>query len=280
MADDPLITIGHFARATGLTIKALRLYAESGVLEPDQVNESSGYRLYRASQVATGQLVRHLRQLGIPVAEVSEVLVALAGGADPAALLTERLRADEHQLAERRRLLRHLTQLLKGDTMSHHVTIREVSPGPALYRRGRVTQDQLAEFGRDAYAALYAAAGQGPLTLTGPAYMRYHGRMDDLNTTLEVDACLPFAGDRAQPRGLPESVDVLPASTYQLASTVLRGPETIYPQTLDGYDAVADWISRHGFHFAGPAMELYQSWHGETGHPDNVMEVGFPVTTY
>ncbi|WP_020673136.1 MerR family DNA-binding transcriptional regulator [Amycolatopsis nigrescens] len=48
MAEDPLISIGRFARVTGLMVKALRLYAEAGVLEPAQVDGASGYRFYRA----------------------------------------------------------------------------------------------------------------------------------------------------------------------------------------------------------------------------------------
>lgn len=54
MADDPLISIGQFAQATGLTVKALRLYAQGKVREPAHVDAASGYRFYRASQVTTG----------------------------------------------------------------------------------------------------------------------------------------------------------------------------------------------------------------------------------
>ena len=41
-----LVTIGRFAEAARLSQKALRLYAESGLLEPAWVDPGSGYRYY------------------------------------------------------------------------------------------------------------------------------------------------------------------------------------------------------------------------------------------
>jgi serine/threonine protein phosphatase PrpC len=45
------MSIGDFARATGLTAKALRLYDEMGLVRPAQVDEYSGYRYYRDDQL-------------------------------------------------------------------------------------------------------------------------------------------------------------------------------------------------------------------------------------
>ena len=38
------LTIGEFARATHLSVRTLRRYHESGLLEPATVDASSGYR--------------------------------------------------------------------------------------------------------------------------------------------------------------------------------------------------------------------------------------------
>ncbi|MCB5164515.1 hypothetical protein LG634_06655 [Streptomyces bambusae] len=53
-----------------------------------------------------------------------------------------------------------------------------------------------------AYQEMYAVAGRGPLTFTGPAFVRFHGVCDDENATL-VEACLPFWEGGAQPADLP-----------------------------------------------------------------------------
>ncbi|MCY1143410.1 MerR family transcriptional regulator [Actinoplanes sp. Pm04-4] len=68
-----LLTIGAFARAVGLTPKALRLYDELGVLTPAAVDAESGYRFYEPSQVAHARLVSRLREIGMPLAEIRDV---------------------------------------------------------------------------------------------------------------------------------------------------------------------------------------------------------------
>ena len=41
-----LMSIGRFSRRTGLTVKALRLYDEMGILRPAVVGLTSGFRYY------------------------------------------------------------------------------------------------------------------------------------------------------------------------------------------------------------------------------------------
>ncbi|MEU5781682.1 MerR family transcriptional regulator [Micromonospora lupini] len=68
-----LLTIGAFARAAGLTPKALRLYARVGVLAPAAVDPESGYRLYDPRQVPLARLVAQLRRIGMPLAQIRAV---------------------------------------------------------------------------------------------------------------------------------------------------------------------------------------------------------------
>jgi protein phosphatase len=58
------MSIGDFARATGLTAKALRLYDEMGLVRPAEVDEYSGYRYYRDDQLDRARLVARLRLIG------------------------------------------------------------------------------------------------------------------------------------------------------------------------------------------------------------------------
>lgn len=97
------------------------------------------------------------------------------------------------------------------------------------------------------------------------------------DTLTTVEACLPFWAKAAQPVDLPEGVEVLEVPETMFAGIILEGAETGYPQILSGYDTVADWIVAHGFAFAGPAYEIYRRWCGTFGHPDNRLEVGWPI---
>jgi PPM family protein phosphatase len=67
------LSIGAFAKACGLTQKALRLYGELGLLTPARVDPFSGYRWYEPEQLERARLVAWLRRLGMPLARIREV---------------------------------------------------------------------------------------------------------------------------------------------------------------------------------------------------------------
>lgn len=63
--------IGTFARIVGLTASALRFYDDAGILHPEHVDALTGYRYYSDSQVEPAQQLRQLRDIGMPLAEVT-----------------------------------------------------------------------------------------------------------------------------------------------------------------------------------------------------------------
>jgi DNA-binding transcriptional MerR regulator len=69
-----LLPIGAFSAATQLSPKALRLYAEHGILTPAKVDAETGYRYYRSDQVHQARLIRKLRELDMPLAALAEAL--------------------------------------------------------------------------------------------------------------------------------------------------------------------------------------------------------------
>jgi PPM family protein phosphatase len=68
-----LMSSGDFARASGLSRKALRLYDDLGLLRPARVDAGTGYRGYRPDQLQQARLVAWLRRLGMPLAEIRDV---------------------------------------------------------------------------------------------------------------------------------------------------------------------------------------------------------------
>ena len=93
----PLMTVGEFALATGLSAKALRFYDERGLLAPADVDVDSGYRRYAPAQIRTAAQIRVLRAAGLTVDDVRSVL------ADPASL-PARLETHAAELRRRRDL--------------------------------------------------------------------------------------------------------------------------------------------------------------------------------
>lgn len=68
------MSIGEFARRSRLSPKGLRLYDGLGLLSPARVDEHSGYRYYESAQLEQARLIATLRQVGVPLALVKELL--------------------------------------------------------------------------------------------------------------------------------------------------------------------------------------------------------------
>src|ERR1700735_3987605 len=83
-----LMTSGAFARASGLSRKALRLYEELGLLRPIRVDQASQYRLYAPAQLEQARLVAWLRRLGMPLAAIRSMstMPSEQASREPAAL--------------------------------------------------------------------------------------------------------------------------------------------------------------------------------------------------
>lgn len=108
-----LVNIGDFARATGLTPKALRLYDDLGLLLPAEVDASSGYRRYAPDQVERARLVASLRLVGMPLARIREVLDLPAARA--AAEVETYWRQVEADTASRRTMVSALVHGLRNE---------------------------------------------------------------------------------------------------------------------------------------------------------------------
>jgi DNA-binding transcriptional MerR regulator len=107
------LTIGRFARLTGLSIGALRHYDELDLLRPVEVDRWTGYRRYARDQVELGRAVARLRDLEVPLEEIRAVL----GTDDPAE--QRRRVADQAARVQARvdrqvRILHVLRQLSQG----------------------------------------------------------------------------------------------------------------------------------------------------------------------
>lgn len=99
------MTIGQLAARTGLSVRTLRFYADSGVL-PESGRTESGYRLFSPDSVARARLIRTLRELGVGLDDVRRVLGAEATLAEVAATHAGAIDAQIRSLRLQRAVLR------------------------------------------------------------------------------------------------------------------------------------------------------------------------------
>jgi DNA-binding transcriptional MerR regulator len=106
------MTIGEFARLTGLTPKALRHYDAIGLLPPAQVDPQTAYRVYEPHQVERARRIRRLRDLGLLLEDVRAVLDDPEQAAKRLGTYRREVEAD---LFRRQRILHHLFRMIEGD---------------------------------------------------------------------------------------------------------------------------------------------------------------------
>lgn len=105
--DEALISIGQFAGLTWLSPKALRLYQSQGLLEPAEIDPSSGYRYYSPSQIPIARRIGLLRRAGVSLAEIATFLE------EPTKDQIDEWQRDlDGEIAERRQLLDHVARTL------------------------------------------------------------------------------------------------------------------------------------------------------------------------
>jgi DNA-binding transcriptional MerR regulator len=121
--DNRRLTIGAYAAATQLTAKALRLYDEQGLLRPNATDPTTGYRYYRVEQVATGRLIRALREMSLSLAQVAQVLEAPSG--ERPVLLRRFLQDAEQRLARERSAYQSALMMLRPHTIAAISEIEE-----------------------------------------------------------------------------------------------------------------------------------------------------------
>jgi DNA-binding transcriptional MerR regulator len=119
-----MMSIGRFADATGLTVKALRHYDEIGLLIPARVDPDNGYRYYDPAQIEDAVTIRRLRALELPLGEIGALLAADGD------MLRARLAAHGYRVAEEVRdkhnLMIELGALVEGGGAEVAVTVADV----------------------------------------------------------------------------------------------------------------------------------------------------------
>ena len=150
---------GRFGALTQLSPKALRLYADQGLLVPDRIDPATGYRYYAISQAAT-ELIARLRRLGLPMARIARLL-ALDEMAR-AAELRAWLAAQADRLAEQSELVDAIVRRSADSDagLAGAVRVRDVPAAKLAYLQTHVDIDGLEPFAEHADATLRDALAQ------------------------------------------------------------------------------------------------------------------------
>lgn len=238
-AQGRLVSIGEFAAATQLTPKALRLYDEQRLLPPASIDANNGYRYYRADQVPVGRLIRTLRETGLSLAQIADVVNARGPRAE--AVLRELSQITDRRHAREKRALQLALVSLRAPPAASApaVTVANlpdttVSVWPfASDRQSFVERYRLAVArARDELAAARLAA-------SGPEWCALLEPLSDEEGRVEI--IIPVVTAGIVPPGI--TLRSWPACTCAMVALDARDR---HAADLSGLDALFDWLDRSG----------------------------------
>lgn len=219
--------------------------------------------------MARARLVGLLRQAGMPLARVREVV-----DLEPAAQRSAIARwwdGVEEDLRRRRDLVTALTVETEEDDV-YEVALREVREQTVLTAERRLTVDELEGFITAASGEIDAHLARSGAAAAGPLRVVYHGMVTE-DGDGPVEVVRPFTG-RVDPAGALR-IRLQPAGRE--AVTRLSRGQVEFPGILRAYDAVGAWVDAHGLERAGSPAEVYLGDRDVDPDAPHV-EVAWPVT--
>lgn len=104
------LKVGELARRTGLTVRTLHFYDEIGLLKPS-ARTDAGHRVYAPSDVARLQRITSLRQVGLTLEAIGDLLDGREGA--PERVIRRHIAHVRQQLSEAEALLARLEHLAR-----------------------------------------------------------------------------------------------------------------------------------------------------------------------
>lgn len=263
------VTIGDFSRASHLSVKTLRHYHEVGLLEPSEVNPGNGYRYYSEEQIGAAQVIRRLRGLQMPVAEVKSVLATSDSG-ERNRLITQHLDRLEADLAGTAAAVAELRALISRPQQPDSVEYRTVPERAAVVVQAMVDREDLLDWWQGALGELQAIASAQGLERAAPPGGMYaseifqHGR-GQATVFIPTDTSGRAVG-RVEPLTVPLA---------ELAVMVHRGSLDDIDLT---YGRLGEHVLRNEISVDGPLREYYLVSVLDTPDPASwETEIGWPI---
>ncbi len=124
-----MLSIGEFSRVTQLTIKALRLYHEKGILIPDRIDYDSKYRYYRSSAVEKALVIKRLKDMGFSLHEIKEIVQECSDDTQVALHVEKKLQAIEDTLRQYMETKQNLSLFLQRNK-EERIGYEHTNPSP------------------------------------------------------------------------------------------------------------------------------------------------------
>ncbi|MGH3294258.1 MAG: MerR family transcriptional regulator [Trebonia sp.] len=250
-----MFSIGEFARLGGVSARTLRHYDEIGLLRPATVDPDSGYRGYSAAQLGQLNRIMALKELGLSLTRVRQLLAGVTLDELRGMLALRRAQLEKELAQHRNELLRveaRLRSIAKEDDMSADDIVAKTIPAVGV----------VAIAGRSASwatANMVAAVNQVEAKFdqlgiydrvkeTGPRILFYEESGEDVVVFLGLPVAEP-------PQDLPAPAHYRVLPQIEAAVAVRSGPAAgIFPMV---FNDLVRWIDERGYRPDGPARNVW-----------------------
>ncbi|MGC4755474.1 MerR family transcriptional regulator [Micromonospora trifolii] len=260
-----MLTIGEFSRLTHLSVRTLRRYHESDLLQPAVVDETSGYRYYAIEQIPTAQVINRLRELDVPLSDVQRILRSPDPGVR-ATLIADHLQRLEAELDRTRAAVASLRRLLRPDPAPIKVELRAEPARTVAAVAAVVDEGEVEAWFAGAMAELEVAVGDA---VTGPPGGTYDNSL--------------FEQGRGQalvylPTAAPPHTGRVHAATLPAAEVAVATHAGEHDGIEVTYGELGTWVVKNAMSVAGPVREVYLVGPKDTSDPGAWRtEIGWPV---
>lgn len=155
----------------------------------------------------------------------------------------------------------------------YQVHTREVPEQRLLTVSRHVKQPELVPFMMEGIGQLFSALDGTSARTDSPWFAIYHGVVD-ADSDGPVEICLPFVGELSARDGM--QVRIEPA--HHEAFTTVDLEHTKFPDILEAFDAVRDYLEKGGMEPTGSPREIYFTDPKDLAPSDPFCDVAWPAT--
>ena len=269
-----MLKIGDFSKLSRISIRMLRHYDEIGILHPECVDDLTGYRYYRESQLPLAGKIQALKSLGFGLAMIKEILGKYEDVSEMERFLLEKRKELEEEAVEIWQKMQFLDSTLKwmrkdGNLMDYNVTLKTIPERyVASVRQVIPSYDKEGILWEIMCRELEGQGVQQAVPCYGMAIFHDEGHKEHDPDVEIQNAVVGKYQDT-------EHVKFKTVPPIQIASATYKGS---YDQISKVNAAVANWVVENGFDFDGKSFCIYHVSPSDTSDPEElVTEVCFPV---
>ena len=260
-----MFPIGDFSRITGLSIKALRLYHERGLLVPHVVDGQTGYRFYDHNDAERARIIVRLRELQFGLDDIEEMLADAEEGAATIDFFRKQAQAVREKLRNDRNVLNSLEFIINLEaevdmTMNSNEFSVEEKTVETILMAGVRFKGKYSDCG-DAFARIGKAMGWN---ICGKPFCLYYDA-DYRETDADIESCMPVRKGRS---GDGISVRELPGG--RCVSLIHKGS---YDTIGRSYEKLLAYVKEKRLKAIQPSREIYLKGPGMLfkGNPENYL---------